>query len=354
MKIVISLGGSVIIPDKVDLDYLNKFKKTILKLKKKHKIIIVTGGGSIARTYIDALKKDKKYENISGLGYKLNGVPVINNISKPFDFSQIGKYHFELMDISKWTEIKFGNHYMLYPAFHYYASKGCPMRCSFCVNSIDAFYNKRRVKKIKDIIDDIKYLLSNANIRCLSFSDEYFFGTPTWFSEFLDSLEKSGLNLKWGSTFHIKVILSHPELILRAKSLGLEFVQISPESGSDRMLNLLNKKITVDDTIKCFEFLVKNKIPAIGNFMTHLPTETEEERMATFELQQKLQKMYDDDNLSSYFMGPTPYRPYPGTQLYQQYILNKCKEPASLDEWEKFISPVGAYLIEEDYFWTKK
>jgi uridylate kinase len=58
MKIVISLGGSVIIPDKVDLEYLNKFKKTILKLKKKHQIVIVTGGGSIARTYIDALKKD--------------------------------------------------------------------------------------------------------------------------------------------------------------------------------------------------------------------------------------------------------------------------------------------------------
>ena len=58
MKIVISLGGSVIIPNKVDLDYLNKFKKTILKLKKEHEIIIVTGGGSTARTYINALKKD--------------------------------------------------------------------------------------------------------------------------------------------------------------------------------------------------------------------------------------------------------------------------------------------------------
>ena len=58
MKIVISLGGSVIIPNKVDLEYLEKFKKVILKLKNKHKILIVTGGGKTARTYINALEKD--------------------------------------------------------------------------------------------------------------------------------------------------------------------------------------------------------------------------------------------------------------------------------------------------------
>jgi uridylate kinase len=63
MIIVFSLGGSVIIPNKVDLNYLEKFKDLILKIKKKHKIIIVTGGGRTARTYINALEKE-------GLGKK--------------------------------------------------------------------------------------------------------------------------------------------------------------------------------------------------------------------------------------------------------------------------------------------
>ena len=58
MKIVFSLGGSVIIPNKVDLSYLDKFKKLILKLKKSHKIIIVTGGGKTARNYISALEQE--------------------------------------------------------------------------------------------------------------------------------------------------------------------------------------------------------------------------------------------------------------------------------------------------------
>lgn len=70
MKIVISLGGSVIIPNKVDLEYLEKFKKLIIKLKKKHKIVIVTGGGKTARTYISALEKeglDKKTLSYIGI-----------------------------------------------------------------------------------------------------------------------------------------------------------------------------------------------------------------------------------------------------------------------------------------------
>lgn len=56
-EVVLSLGGSLIIPDKVDIKFLKEFKKVILKNTKKYKFIIVCGGGSIARKYIHALKK---------------------------------------------------------------------------------------------------------------------------------------------------------------------------------------------------------------------------------------------------------------------------------------------------------
>lgn len=53
--VVISLGGSLIIPNEIDVNFLKKFKKTIIKNSKRYKFIIVCGGGSIARKYINAL-----------------------------------------------------------------------------------------------------------------------------------------------------------------------------------------------------------------------------------------------------------------------------------------------------------
>lgn len=68
--IVLSLGGSLIIPDDVDIIFLRKLKKIILKNTKKYKFAIVCGGGSIARKYINALREsgmNEELQNFSGI-----------------------------------------------------------------------------------------------------------------------------------------------------------------------------------------------------------------------------------------------------------------------------------------------
>src|SRR4030067_2775722 len=68
--IVLSLGGSLIIPDNIDVRYLKEFKKTILKNTNRYKFIIVCGGGSVARKYIYALKQvrmNETFQNFSGI-----------------------------------------------------------------------------------------------------------------------------------------------------------------------------------------------------------------------------------------------------------------------------------------------
>ena len=67
---VISLGGSQIIPNDIGYDYLKKFKEVILKNKNKYNFVIVSGGGSLARKYINAVRKerkDKKLESLAGI-----------------------------------------------------------------------------------------------------------------------------------------------------------------------------------------------------------------------------------------------------------------------------------------------
>ncbi len=68
--IVISLGGSLIVPDEIDIAFLKKFKSLIEKQLKKINFIIVTGGGKTCRKYIEAAKNlgVKNQEQLDWIG----------------------------------------------------------------------------------------------------------------------------------------------------------------------------------------------------------------------------------------------------------------------------------------------
>lgn len=57
--IVLSLGGSLIVPENIDVKFLEKFKRALLKNTYKYKFVVVCGGGGIARKYISGLADEK-------------------------------------------------------------------------------------------------------------------------------------------------------------------------------------------------------------------------------------------------------------------------------------------------------
>lgn len=62
--IVLSLGGSLIVPDKIDIDFLRNFKKTVEKyIEKGYRFAVYCGGGSIARKYQEAASRAVKLNN---------------------------------------------------------------------------------------------------------------------------------------------------------------------------------------------------------------------------------------------------------------------------------------------------
>jgi uridylate kinase len=61
---IISLGGSLIVPNGIDSDFLSDFKKLIVqKVEEGHKFILVTGGGMTARNYIEAIGEIDEIDN---------------------------------------------------------------------------------------------------------------------------------------------------------------------------------------------------------------------------------------------------------------------------------------------------
>jgi len=80
-EIVFSLGGSTIIPDKVNTKFLSEFKRVILKHSSKYKFVIVTGGGDLARAYINSLKEIKasvEMQSLAGISATRNNARFMN------------------------------------------------------------------------------------------------------------------------------------------------------------------------------------------------------------------------------------------------------------------------------------
>ena len=84
--LVISLGGSLIVPKEIDTAFLKNFSAIIKKISKKNKIVIVTGGGATARRYIVSVRKKNLHEKFSSLvgieSTKLNAALVAAYLSR--------------------------------------------------------------------------------------------------------------------------------------------------------------------------------------------------------------------------------------------------------------------------------
>jgi len=62
--IVLSLGGSLIVPKNIDVEFLARFRKVLLKNRKRYRFVVVCGGGSTARNYIKGLEGMKGMKGV--------------------------------------------------------------------------------------------------------------------------------------------------------------------------------------------------------------------------------------------------------------------------------------------------
>ena len=69
-SVVISIGGSVLVPNEDDVDYMKSLAALLKNVSATHKLYIVTGGGKVARYYISfgrALGSDEHYLDLLGI-----------------------------------------------------------------------------------------------------------------------------------------------------------------------------------------------------------------------------------------------------------------------------------------------
>jgi hypothetical protein len=200
-------------------------------------------------------------------------------------------------------------------------SKVCPWRCSFCNEASYISHAQRR--SVESVIDEMLYLDRKFGpLGSVVIHDSMFFQNPRWLQHWLESYPSKTRAWPYWAAARSDTIRRWPEMFESlVRDTNWNTVSIGFESGSDRMLKVLNKECTVEDNLFTInllndigdDYVRAGKEPPRfwANIMLGLPGESRKEAFATIALL-KLMK-YCIPSISY-------YAPYPGSALGQQLI----------------------------------
>jgi len=280
-------------------------------------IVISEGEISIVELTKKIINKEKPVD-VLGVGYKDNGEVKING-ERPF-IQNLDDYrlNFSLLDMEKFI-------FQLGPykrVIAYKSSRGCPFNCAFCYNNIFN-KNKWRTWSVDTVVSDITFLKEKYRIDAIKFYDDNFFVDNNRSFEILERI-----NLP--SHLEVRIDSITEELAQKLQKYKVFDMLIGVESGSNRLLELIDKRFTVDRIMAGVEILAKYNLPASYSAIVGLPTETKEEFEATINLFYKIYKIHP---LAGFTLGA--YLPYPGSKMYDFAQQQGFVPPLKTEDWGK-------------------
>lgn len=158
-----------------------------------------------------------------------------------------------------------------------FSSRGCKFRCCFCTES--RLYSNFRNHSPQYIADQIFHLRNKYKITNFIFSDSFLNYSQTWLEEFCNLAIQNKLNIKWEAQFRVnKLPLGLARLI---KKSGCYNLFIGLESGSDKVLEAMQKKFTTSQAFAFFKTLNQANIHFEVSLILGYPGETEKDFQKT-------------------------------------------------------------------------
>lgn len=275
-------------------------------------------------------KKKFSLGKIKGIVYKEGDEVRINGKGEPIDINLLPTPAYDLVDIEKYVDRMIRNT----PAriLDITTSRGCPYRCAFCTNSILEAQRWRAIQTEK-ILDLVETLSHKYKIDGIHIVDDFFFGDKARVEKFARGIIKMGLRIKWEANIRVDCLRDgfiDDSLMGLLKKSGCHALYMGAESGSDEVLKIIKKDITVKQIEYAVKQCHKHDITPFCFFMIGIPGETRSDMEKTFDLMRKLIKICPDVQI----YGPGVFRPYPGSELYDLCKKNGgFYEPKSLREW---------------------
>ena len=144
------------------------------------------------------------------------------------------------------------------PVLPYLATRGCYWgRCEFCDHG-EGYTAGYRTKKIQEIIEEVRSLRDKYHTRHFHFTDESY--PPALFRKLTRQLKEHQLGIAWTTHIRFEKSLLDDEVWQDAEDSGCKFLHMGYESGSERVLKLMDKATTTDVIERSLELSSKHGV----------------------------------------------------------------------------------------------
>jgi radical SAM superfamily enzyme YgiQ (UPF0313 family) len=294
--------------------------------------IVVEGEGEMTFfRLVETLDKRGDLSNTKGIWYKDSGTLRKNKPEDSFlDLNKLPPLPYDLIDFSSYSRFavqNYGNVFLLE------SGRGCLYRqCIFCYNSA---FNKDnwRIMSAEKIIENIEHLRNHTGLDGVTFVDDNFFGSFQRTVKLIELMRKQKFNIRWaceGAVEDLKIM--GKEMLRDLQEVGLRWISIGVETGSERFLKRIKKRILVQEVIELNRELNGFEIIPKYNFMCGFISEAKDDLKKTTGLILELVRGNPRAVIQTFNIAV----PYPRTQYYDHCLQYGLLEPQDLKDWALF------------------
>ncbi len=266
----------------------------------------------------DAIDSGKPIEEVRGIGYLKDGELVHTGERDFIDLATLPDLDWSLVEPTNYFQKSYGYEKML----NTYLSKGCYGKCAYCYNP-EFHRSTRRCRPMEQVIREMKYLAETYGADGFDFTDDAMFVSRKEVVDFCNAMKEAELNVCWSGYLSVGILNAYEDYKMMYDA-GCRSMIFGIESGSEKVLKSVNKKVNLDKVVDNLELCHKSGIVPIAMFIIGLPGENEEDLRASVSL---LKQLKGTAAACGYFT------PLPGSKCYRD-LVNCGKIQKTRTLWE--------------------
>jgi anaerobic magnesium-protoporphyrin IX monomethyl ester cyclase len=243
--------------------------------------------------------------NIPGIAYRHHDALIKTtrrSVMKELDELPFPAWDLVNMEDYRKTWIKHKGYFSMNMA----TTRGCPFKCNWCAKPI--YGNRYNTRSPKNVVAELKMLKEKFSFDHIWFCDDIFGLKPGWVNEFASLVEKEQLSFTFKIQSRADLLLEDNTIKALARA-GCANIWMGAESGSQKILDAMDKGTTIPQIYEATRMLKKNNIHPSFFIQFGYPGETKEDILHTISM---------INELLPYEIGISVSYPLPGTVFFER------------------------------------